>query len=409
MISVYNDGMTKPLRLLNDGEVGRTCSVRTPRQVLPDCGSGAPIFRGSSCQYRAVPDLYAADRARLSRPKRPATGGGKVKHPKRQPAAPSPSLGTIRRDEVLPFGEVCRRMGWADQMAADVQRMGLPTVIIGRRKYTTGVAVFEFVEGLMQVAAGDHAEEGAGRQRPGRRQRGGRRMILAKDGNLSELAAGYLAGGLSLVPTSAQTKRPDPELLPRDEAAKPGWKVYQERPADAATVKSWFARGCKSVAAIGGRVSGGLLIIDFDDARFYPAWREQVGSLADGLPVQRTGREGGGYQVWLRCPEPGHNDKLAYIPDENEESGRRVAIETRAEGGYAVMPGSLHPSGNTYRAIAGDFAKHPHRTASRGGSALGRGPQAGRGPAYPAADGSREKAAAKTCNKYRAEATAKGA
>ena len=44
---------------------------------------------------------------------------------------------------------------------------------------------------------------------------------------------------------------------------------------------------------MGGKVSGGLLIIDFDEARFYDAWREQVGSLADGLPVQRTGRDGG--------------------------------------------------------------------------------------------------------------------
>ena len=96
------------------------------------------------------------------------------------------------------------------------------------------------------------------------------------------------------------------------------------------------------------------------------AWCEQVGSLAEGLPVQRrTGREGGGFQVWLRCPEPGHNDKLAHVPDASEETGRRVAIETRAEGGYAVMPGSLHPSGNTYRAIAGDFANIPTYSRDR--------------------------------------------
>jgi len=81
--------------------------------------------------------------------------------------------------------------------------------------------------------------------------------------------------------------------------------------------------------------------------------------LADGLPVQHTGREGGGYQVWLRCPEPGRNDKLAWVPDEQEKIGRRIAIETRGEGGYAILPGSLHPSGRTYQTIAGNFANIP--------------------------------------------------
>ncbi len=81
-----------------------------------------------------------------------------MKHPRHD--TPPRLLGSIRRNEVLPFAEVCRRMGWGDQMAADVQRMGLRTVTIGRRKYTTGASVFEFVQRLMQAGAGDHAEEG---------------------------------------------------------------------------------------------------------------------------------------------------------------------------------------------------------------------------------------------------------
>ena len=123
--------------------------------------------------------------------------------------------------------------------------------------------------------------------------------------DLLPVALGYHAGGISLVPCSHLDKRPEPSLLPDGR-----WKPYQTAPPDEATVRSWFNRGCKAVAGIGGRVSGNLLIIDFDEARFYDAWLGLVGSLADGLPTQRTGREGGGYQVWLRCPEPGRNDKL---------------------------------------------------------------------------------------------------
>ncbi len=45
--------------------------------------------------------------------------------------------------------------------------------------------------------------------------------------------------------------------------------------------------------------------------------------------------------------------------DEAEDSGRSIGIETRGEGGYALLPGSRHPNGKTYTAISGDFAAIP--------------------------------------------------
>ena len=217
----------------------------------------------------------------------------------------------------------------------------------------------------------------------------------------------YLAGGLSLVPCSPKTKRPENRLLPRDGEGKPTWACYQQQPADEATVKTWFTRGCESVAAIGGKVSGGLLIIDFDDPRFYPAWQEQVGSLVDGLPVQRTGREGGGFQVWLRCPDPGHNDKLAHVPDASEETGRRVAIETRGEGGYAVAPGSLHPSGRRYEVVAGDFAAIPTVPQAVADTLLAAARKLDEAP-YTRQQLEAKEKAAKTSTKHQAESNGHG-
>jgi hypothetical protein len=224
---------------------------------------------------------------------------------------------------------------------------------------------------------------------------------------LSELALQYLAGGLSIMPCSAKTKRPDLDLLPRDKNNKPGWKGYQSKPASVGTVEEWFRRGCQSIAAVGGRVSGGLLVLDFDVARFYDAWREQVGTLADGLPVQRTGREGGGYQVWLRCPESGGNDKLARLADENEDSGRKCAIETRAEGGYAVAPGSLHPSGRRYEAIAGNFANIPTVSQAVADTLLAVARKLNEAP-LTRQEMERQEAAAKTCSKYHNESNGQG-
>lgn len=178
-----------------------------------------------------------------------------------------------------------------------------------------------------------------------------------------DAALALVRAGLSIVPIDHHTKRPLCRLLPRDAEGKPVWAPFQKRIADPMEVSAWFTNGLtKSYAVVAGTVSGGaqgngLLVLDFDVARFYEAWALAVGDLAAGLPVQRTG--GGGYQVFLRCPEPGENAKLAWVECETEHSGRRVAIETRGEGGYAVVPPSLHPSGNHYQLIAGDLAAIP--------------------------------------------------
>lgn len=73
---------------------------------------------------------------------------------------PTRQLGSISRDEVLPLREAARRMGWADKLIGDVQRMGLPTVTIGRMKYVTGNAVYRFVEHMATMAADKAEQEG---------------------------------------------------------------------------------------------------------------------------------------------------------------------------------------------------------------------------------------------------------
>ena len=67
--------------------------------------------------------------------------------------APPRSLGSIHRDEVLPLREAARRMGWANKMISDVQKAGLKTVTIGRMKYVTGAAIYDFVESQTVGAA----------------------------------------------------------------------------------------------------------------------------------------------------------------------------------------------------------------------------------------------------------------
>lgn len=160
-------------------------------------------------------------------------------------------------------------------------------------------------------------------------------------GNLLDQAKEYAAAGLSIIPIDHRTKKP-----------LGSWKEYQSRQADDRELESWFRSvRVKALAAVCGEVSGRLCVLDFDVSGFHELWREEAGELADGLPVQQTG--GGGYQVFFRCPDPGKNVQLAWAPNEAEPSGREVAIETRAEGGYVLVPPSKHPSGATYRWISG--------------------------------------------------------
>lgn len=168
---------------------------------------------------------------------------------------------------------------------------------------------------------------------------------------------------VSIIPIDHRTKRPAMDLLPRGDGGKPTWAPFQKQIADDATVDRW-AKRCRAFAVVGGKVSGDVLAIDFDTARFWEAWREAVGDLLDGLPYQRTGRDGGGFHVYLTCDEP-VTETLAWVPDESEQSGRRCAIETKGEGGYAILPPSLHPSGNRYTWQRGDLSSIPRVSAAR--------------------------------------------
>lgn len=192
----------------------------------------------------------------------------------------------------------------------------------------------------------------------------------------------YWQSGLSLVPINTKTKRPAGWLLPqarneqgellfytkaedgsllvtteRTNSPKGTWEPFQHDRPSGDTIQYWIDSGVSSVAVVGGVVSGGVEIIDFDVNGYYDEWANLTGADSTMLPMQRTG--GGGIQLAWRCAVPEPNQKLAWHPDENAHSGRRVAIETRGVNGYALLPPSLHPSGKHYELLRGRFSQIP--------------------------------------------------
>lgn len=127
--------------------------------------------------------------------------------------------------------------------------------------------------------------------------------------------------GLSIIPLSG--KRPVRGL---------NWKPYQSIPADLPQVRDWFSlRDDLGIGIVLGKVSGNLVVRDFDTPEAYQAWASQYPQLANALPTVRTKR---GWHIYVRIP----NAKTRNCRDG----------ELRAENNYVVAPPSLHPSGCRY-------------------------------------------------------------
>ncbi|KPV54650.1 hypothetical protein SE17_02525 [Kouleothrix aurantiaca] len=201
---------------------------------------------------------------------------------------------------------------------------------------------------------------------------------------LRRIGCALLPNGYSIIPIGSD-KRPFARLLPLlwNEDGSPvmgrsvnektgevyeyqrhGWNEFQTRRATLDELYRWLKAGAQ-LALVCGEISGGLLVIDFDrfnngSEDLFEQWAdacEARGFPVRSLPRQQTGS--GGWQVAVRCDQPGENTKLAWVLDTNETLGRKIAIETRGAGGYAVIAPSRHPNGNFYRMDNGEFYETP--------------------------------------------------
>lgn len=140
--------------------------------------------------------------------------------------------------------------------------------------------------------------------------------------------------------------------------AKKGWAVFpvKERAKkpltthgfldaskDETTIKSWWVKHPNANIGIAtGSKSDGLVVIDIDvdedegkhGDETLEQWEEETGCYIDSLTAI-TGR--GGKHLYFKSSVP-YNSAAGYMPD----------IDIRAEGGYVIAPGSIHPNGKEY-------------------------------------------------------------
>ena len=134
----------------------------------------------------------------------------------------------------------------------------------------------------------------------------------------------YISQGLSVIPVKQKI------------CQLTGWKQFQNRIPTPEEAAQWSG----DVACICGKVSGGLVCIDFDikNGETYSAWLDLIlqhmPALPSKLTIERT--PSGGNHVIFRTDIEIKNVKLAINKD------NAATIETRGEGGYFVCA----PSGN---------------------------------------------------------------
>ncbi|MGC9107393.1 MAG: bifunctional DNA primase/polymerase, partial [Infirmifilum sp.] len=144
--------------------------------------------------------------------------------------------------------------------------------------------------------------------------------------NITRLALKYLSRGLSIIPINSGDKTP---LVERRE--------YQRRLPTEEEVKQWFSKWPDAgIGIICGRVSGNLIVIDFNSREAYQKWYESLSDFFKNIIghtwVVETEK---GFHVYLRLKEaellPG--TKVELLP----------GLNLRAEGDYVVAPASIDP------------------------------------------------------------------
>ncbi|MGC9106567.1 MAG: bifunctional DNA primase/polymerase [Infirmifilum sp.] len=149
--------------------------------------------------------------------------------------------------------------------------------------------------------------------------------------NVLEVALSYLGKGLSVIP-----------LKPRDKTPRIEWEKYQHQLPTEKEVREWFSKWPDSnIAIVCGRISGNLVVIDFDNREIHNEW---VKSLPDELKqlYEWTWKveTGKGVHVYFRLAD------ASQVP--RTKPRLKPGLDIKAEGGYVVAPPSIHPSGKRY-------------------------------------------------------------
>jgi hypothetical protein len=146
---------------------------------------------------------------------------------------------------------------------------------------------------------------------------------MTTSGLLVESAEGYLARGWSPIPIERVGKRP---LIK--------WTVYQKFVATVDEVRGWWKRWPDAnVGIVTGRVSG-IVVLDVDGKR----GDQSLGTKTVVISHTVVALTGNGLHYFFKHPGANIPTRAGILP----------GLDIRGDGGYVVVPPSIHSSGRRY-------------------------------------------------------------
>ncbi len=158
--------------------------------------------------------------------------------------------------------------------------------------------------------------------------------------SLLELALEYASWGWRVFP-----------LLPKDKRPFPGSHGFEDATTDPAQIKSWWAKNPQANIGLATGPGSGVVVVDLDinsekSKDGAAEWQAMVAGKPDKIvPCAKTG--GGGYHLFFKSDDPAIRNRVI-----------SKSIDLRGEGGYVVLPGSIHPNGSKY-----EWIEHPETCA----------------------------------------------
>ena len=146
---------------------------------------------------------------------------------------------------------------------------------------------------------------------------------------INDLALEYADSGWSVLPVRPEEKRP----------FMTNWLQYTKTRASKEMINSWFTNLTGAgVGVVTGRISN-MVVLDVESDCPFP-----IDDLLKKYPTQMIARSGGGgYHLFYQ------------YPTNQTRVSNRVRIfdgaDLRADGGFIVLPPTMHPSGNRYEWI----------------------------------------------------------
>ena len=145
--------------------------------------------------------------------------------------------------------------------------------------------------------------------------------------DLVTYACSYIKLGWSVIPIEPRGKKP---LIK--------WEKYQKEKATEDQIKKWWVKYPNAnIGIITGTISE-IIVIDIDSAKGQEEYTVKLGELHNTIS-QRTGKKDA-LQLFFKHPrDRKYQNKAGLLPD----------VDIRADGGYVIVPPSIHPNGKTYK------------------------------------------------------------